>query len=830
MPTSSFNGSTNQSKPPRGTNILGGATLGLAGLDLTTPVDMLKAGKTPFAKNFRLYAQQADSRKVAVSSRKGAGYFMEAYGQVDEYQQVSTTGASTTLTGVILGVQAVRFQAASNNHLTRVDIKPSDPVGGVTGTLLVEIWSDDAGVPYKKLATSSIDSGSIGTSSAYLPARFINAAKLTTSSYYWVIVRMQDDGTGQYTLDTTTAYAGYKTDSTLNSLAVQTYGINIKIYSTPEATFKGSHRFLRDNGSNTTMAAYGTGMYYLDGSNTLQPIVTGLSASATEYKFANADNKVFWVNGYDTLTAWDGTFEATNSNIVSNGTFETNSTGWATDASINGTVARTTAEHNTGVAALSITNTSGSRAANYIVSLSQNHRYRIKISVKVATAGTVNIYGISATSSTFVNGATTKIGADIAATTSWQNIDFYYTGAAPFIGFQVRGASGVGTIYIDDVSIVDTGISYITDTELHIASDIIYNKDRLWTKAANDPNYLQWCEAPGNPSAKTNPVDGTQIVTHASEQWYNSWRSVDYRYVPRPHNGSPVVKFIGFQNAITVFTQDKKYIVDGYDTGSYTMRESTGSKGAVGTRSVAVDENHVFFVGSDGFYRYDGSNDEKISTPIAPIFDACPRKADIKPVVWQNQVRFYMASSGSPYNDICMIYDKDIDEWMMDTEVYVKGALWLNDLNDSQDLLEYSSTVPQMFYADKQYNNLGAPIDFEYRFTYDSMKSPGQKKRIKRFVPILQGVDTTFPITLGMDKDFQDSPKEKTIVLTTNGAVLDSFTLGDGTILGGDKSFKTQRQSYSGYANYWQFRLMRYAANNRVAFIGAQYTYKTKRL
>ena len=50
MPTSSLNGSAKSTKPPSGTKILGGATLGLGGLDLTTPVDMLKAGKSPFAK------------------------------------------------------------------------------------------------------------------------------------------------------------------------------------------------------------------------------------------------------------------------------------------------------------------------------------------------------------------------------------------------------------------------------------------------------------------------------------------------------------------------------------------------------------------------------------------------------------------------------------------------------------------------------------------------------------------------------------------------------------------------------------------------------------
>lgn len=252
--------------------------------------------------------------------------------------------------------------------------------------------------------------------------------------------------------------------------------------------------------------------------------------------------------------------------------------------------------------------------------------------------------------------------------------------------------------------------------------------------------------------------------------------------------------------------------------------------GALSWKSIAVDENYIYFVGKDGLYRYNGSADEKISKLVSPLFDACPRKEDIRPVVWKNQVRFYMASSGSPVNDMCLIWEKDLEEWQYDTDVYVEDALWYKDTDDSQDLIEFSSVVPTMYTAEADYHSLGAPIDFEYRFKYDSMKSPGQKKRIKRFVPILQGVDKSYPLTVAMDKDFEDSPKIKKILLVVNGSTLDDFELGDGTLLGGNKSFRAKRQSYSGYAHYWQFRLIRNAVNNRVAFVGAQYTYKTKRL
>lgn len=829
MPAVDFNSNRN-AKAPSGSKLLGGSMLDLRGLDLTTPVDAMKNGRTPFAKNFRLYAQQEDSRRVSVSSRKGQGYLMEAVGQTNEFIKDSTDGADNVQVGVIQGVQGVKFTAGSTRRLTRVDLKVSDPEGGVKGTLLVELWSDDGGVPYKRLATSSINSGSIGVSPAWIPARFVNAVQLVNADDYWIIVRMQDDSVGAYTLDTTTNYTSYKTDSTIQNFELQEYGLNIKVFGTPNGKFKGGYRYLRDNGVNTTVVAYGTSLYYLD-DDTLVQIISGLDSNAERYSFTSADNKLFWANGYDDLTYWDGTFLASNPNLILNGTFETNATGWAASAFYpNATVARNTSEFHSGVASLAMGASSGTRAGYYLFNIEKFHKYKITYWIKVSTAGNVDTLGLTGTPTAQVSYEGGGIGSTVAATTSWQKVEYDFVAGAAYNGIQWKSAAGVGTIYIDDVEIKDYGIAYITDTELDTPETVAFHKDKLFTKSAINYNKIQWSYDPGNPTYNTDPVTGKQVTTRASEQWYNAWRSIDFAYIPRPYNGSPIVDTIPFQDALTVFTQDKKYTFSGYDTGSFFLRESTGQMGAMSFKSIAVDENYIYFVAKDGFYRYNGSSDEKISNLVSPLFDACPRKEDIRPVVWKNEVRFYMASSGSPVNDMCLIWNKDLEEWQYDTNVYVDDALWYKDTDDSGDLIEFSSVVPVLYKAEQDYHSLGAPIDFEYRFKYDSMKSPGQKKRIKRFIPILQGVDTTFPLTIAMDKDFQDSPKTKKLMLTVNGNVLDGFDLGDGTLLGSNTSFKAKRQSYSGYAYYWQFRLLRNAVNNRVAFVGAQYIYKTKRL
>lgn len=654
------------------------AVLDLRGLDLVTPVDLLSNGHTPFSKNFRLYAQQTDDRRVAVSSRKGPGFYTTPLGETLSASNTASTGASTAKVGISTGIHMQPFTAPSNDRITRIDISVKN-VTSASGPLMVKIYDTLDGKPHSLLAESSVLSGDIGATAAYETARFLKSPKMTATNTYWIVLQVQDDGKGEYDVTTTTAGTKtYATDSSLYGGTEQTYGLNFKVYTAPDLIDKGSYRFARDNGVNVTLVAYGTTMYKVNpGDGSLTSIATGLSALATEYSFANGDNKVFWVNGYDQLKAWNGT------------TVET-----------------------------------------------------------------------------------------------------------------------------------------ITDPELPILSQVVMHKDRLWGVVASDPNKLVFSENPGNPAFDST---GT-IPTTATQQWYYAWLSVSFIYVPRPHNGSPITGLVSFQDSLTVFTQDKKYVISGYDRGSFFLREATGVRGALSARGIASDENRIYFASGDGLYEYNGSEDSKLSTLISPLFDGCSQKEKITPVIWKNQVRFYMASNGSPVNDSCVIYEKDLKEIVYDTDTWINRAIYYGDADDDQQLIEFSSLTQTAFLAEQGYSSLGAPIDFEYRLKYDSMGAPAQRKRIKKFYPLLQGVDSTFPLTLAIDKDFEDSPRTRDILMVTNGAKWGQFYFDDGTLFGSDTSFKMHKQSISGYANYFQMRILRKAVNNRVAFIGAQFSYKTKRL
>jgi len=793
------------------------AVLDLRGLDMVTPVDLLSDGRTPYSKNFRLYAQQADDRRVAVSSRKGPGFHTTPLGEVLSDSVTASTGASSVEVGVVTGIQLIKLTAASNDRITRFDLQVSDPNANASGPLMVQIYDDRDGKPHKLLGESSILSGAIGLTPEWESVRFIKAPKMTAGQQYWAVIRMQDDGKNTYSLSTTTAGTpAFATDSALFVATEQAYAINYRLYTTPEGMDKGSYRFARDNGQNITVVAYGDTMYRInEADGTLTPILSGLSGFATDYRFTNGDNKVFWVNSYDELTNWDGTDETAAPNKIVNGTFETNTASWVGGSG--DTLTRVTSEFHSGVAAAQVTATSGVRSAKQTVNFYKNRRYKVSFWAKGALASGNVQFG--------ANESATPVAASVKPlTTSWQKVEFYWTPGDDVTTIALE--STLANVFFDDVSIIDTGIEYIIDSQLPILSDIIMHKDRLWGVVADDPNKLVFSENPGNPA-----FDATgAIPTTPREQWYYAWLSVSFWYVPRPHNGSPITALVSFQDALTVFTQDNKYVLSGYDRGSLNLRQSTGNKGALSRRGVTSDENRIYFVADDGLYEHNGSSDVKISGLVSPLIDACPRQREITPVIYENQVRFYMASQASPVNDLCLIYDKDMKEMLLDTDVWANRAIYYNDADDDDQLIEFSSLVPASYMAEQNYHSLGAPIDFEYRLKYDSMGSPMQRKRLKRFYPILQGVDSTFAIQLAMDKDFEDSPRIKEQLMTTNGAKLGAFKLGDGTLLGGDKSFKPKRQSYSGYAHYWQLRVRRKGVNNRVAFVGAQFSYKTKRL
>lgn len=639
------------------------------GLDLTSPYDVVKDNRSPYAKNFRIYNEVSDTRRVSITSRKGAGEYLVPVGETLDQSNTSTTGAQDATVGIQSDWKAMKFVAGATGPLTKVELNIR-AINSSAGPVIVRIHADNGGAPGTLLADSGILSSDIDETYAYVPTRFVEAPTVTNGQTYWIVAYMQDDGNGTYQWANNTASTLALTSDSLGLGWLSTsYSLNFKTYVSSTAKAKGIARYAPTNSNNTTVIAIGDNIYTAnDNTGVLTSISSSQDSRATNVYFTYADDKLFWVNGYNQVQTWDGT-----------------------------------------------------------------------------TVGTV------------------------------------------------------------------------THSQLPVLKLGTFHKNRFFGISASDPNKLIFSEEPGND-------DG------AGNLWYNAYLSTSFIYIPSPKASDPITAIIPFQDSLYIFTRTKKYVLAGSDPGSFSVRQAMGSKGAVSQNAVYADENYIYFGADDGIYRFNGAKDEIISDMIQTEYADIANPQDMFITKWKRIIRIFYPRSGESSNSRSLLWHTTYEEWMMDTDVHVSMAVPWTDGNDDNQLVEVSSKAPTAYFAEQDDNNLGKQIDFLYYCKYDALGNPAQRKRIVKFFPLLEGDGSDYTVSVGVDKDRQNTTRYNDLDLSVGGALIGHFRIGDGTTLARIVEFKPTRIRISGYAHYWQVRVQHKAINNPVQFIGYVLSIRAKRL
>lgn len=362
-----------------------------------------------------------------------------------------------------------------------------------------------------------------------------------------------------------------------------------------------------------------------------------------------------------------------------------------------------------------------------------------------------------------------------------------------------------------------TTVETITHTQLPVLKLAAFHKNVLWGVTVADPNKIIYSIAPAE-------------VDSLGNQWYKGYLSTNFGYFPEPKSNDPITSIRPFQDTLVVFTASKKGLIYGSNNADVQPREATGKKGAVSHKGTFADENFVYFVATDGIYRFNGSEDKIISDLIQPRFDEIADLSKVTITKWKRQVRFYYPSPGSAYNDKCLIWHTVLEEWLEDTETYTTMGVPFTDGDDDYEMAEVSSTKPAIYFAEVNDHDYGHPLDFVYDCKCDSFGNPAKRKRINKLYPLLEGSGGDYDVQVGLDKDRQGTPRYSNLSLASDGAKIGQFVFGDGTRIGVADSYKPARIRASGYAYYWQLRIARKAVDNTVRFVGYVLSYRTKRL
>lgn len=281
---------------------------GLAGLNLRDPDAIMPAGESPWTINSRMYARNDGDQRVANRTRKGAAHLCTPVGQAANVYNTATNTADLAVSPTRLIAQP--FTPSATGALTRLDLNLKNSTSA-TGHIIIEIYSDASGVPSTTmLAQSSILGNNVTTAYSFLTAYFIDAPTLTSGTQYWIVVYVQDNGTGSYYLNQTAGSGALDLLSTTGGSTWSSLNcwVQYKTYLSTAGGVKGFTARYPSNQVNKILFAQNGGLYYTDKSTgAVTELDSSVNSSASNMRFEQVDDNTIYVNGLDAAKWWDGT-------------------------------------------------------------------------------------------------------------------------------------------------------------------------------------------------------------------------------------------------------------------------------------------------------------------------------------------------------------------------------------------------------------------------------------------------------------------------------------------------------------------------------------------
>ena len=306
MPASKFS-KKRRFIPSSGTQLSEKNFFDLRGLNIYLPDETMPDNESPYAKNFRVYDKK-DGSRTTISKRKGHIKASTPIGESITVQQSSTAGASVTSISTA-SWRAEKFTTVAAGRVSTVSIKLDNATGNGRGPIIVELRTDNSGVPGVVIATSSINQSQFTSTPTFYDAYFIEAPDLTNATNYWIVVYIQGDGTGTYNVSTTTNTTLALTSNTSGgSWTSVSYSLNYKLsYATPGPII-GQRRFYRTTSPPQHLFWHAGKMYQLNEvTGAATELYAGIHTSADAIYTTDINNKIYFIDQITVPKVYNGT-------------------------------------------------------------------------------------------------------------------------------------------------------------------------------------------------------------------------------------------------------------------------------------------------------------------------------------------------------------------------------------------------------------------------------------------------------------------------------------------------------------------------------------------
>lgn len=230
-------------------------------------------------------------------TRKGCDHYSVAVGEAINVQVTSTTGAADAGFSTSTWI-AEKVTATADGVMTKIDVRIKNSASAF-GTPLIEFYSDNSGVPGDLLAQSSIDEADIASTYGYETTYHIATPSVVNATAYWVVVHLQEEGTGTMYVSSTTNSTNAKTSTDGGQTwSPAAYSLNVKVYTADAGGVKGLTRIYRPDGTGKTFFAHGEDIYEVsDVDGSITSVDSGIDANSTHVRFDYVNDVLYYIDG-----------------------------------------------------------------------------------------------------------------------------------------------------------------------------------------------------------------------------------------------------------------------------------------------------------------------------------------------------------------------------------------------------------------------------------------------------------------------------------------------------------------------------------------------------
>ena len=285
----------------------------LRGLNMTLPDQIMPEGETPYTINSRGYARESEQSRVAIRSRKGSTLLSTPVGETADTANTTSSTGDVSFTKDTWVFQP--WTAGANGCLTKISPNIKVTTSG-NGPVIIEIYSDNSGVVGQLIAVTSILPASITSSYADVDAHIMDAPELVDGTTYWMLFKVQEDGSGVYALSRTAAAGAFQTSDKLVSQTALDDSFKYRTYISTPLEILGATRRYAQGGDKKTYFAGNSNVYEVTDAGVATSIASNVHASASYWRTAQVDDKIFWVDGLSPARWYDGTTVSDIANVA----------------------------------------------------------------------------------------------------------------------------------------------------------------------------------------------------------------------------------------------------------------------------------------------------------------------------------------------------------------------------------------------------------------------------------------------------------------------------------------------------------------------------------